>query len=127
MASNYSSDQDMERALKQHFEAEANDLGAPENLWELLEGRLEGQPASRGWRRIIDAIGRIWTPALAVSASGAAVVAVLAVLLTSRGGGEVQIVEVVKEVPVEKVVEAPRGDAGGADVGAAEGRRKVRK
>ena len=31
-------------------------------------------------------------------------VAVLAVLLTSRGGGEVQIVEVVKEVPVEKVV-----------------------
>ena len=60
MASNYSSDQDMERALKQHFEAEANDLGAPENLWELLEGRLEGQPASRGWRRIIDAIGRIW-------------------------------------------------------------------
>ena len=107
MASNYSSDQDMERALKQHFEAEANDLGAPENLWELLEGRLEGQPASRGWRRIIDAIGRIWTPALAVSASGAAVVAVLAVLLTSRGGGEVQIVEVVKEVPVEKVVTLP--------------------
>ena len=106
----------MERALKQHFEAEANDLGAPENLWELLEGRLEGQPASRGWRRIIDAIGRIWTPALAVSASGAAVVAVLAVLLTSRGGGEVQIVEVVKEVPVEKVVEAPEGDAGGAEV-----------
>ncbi len=97
----------MERALKQHFEAEANDLGAPENLWELLEGRLEGQPASRGWRRIIDAIGRIWTPALAVSASGAAVVAVLAVLLTSRGGGEVQIVEVVKEVPVEKVVTLP--------------------
>ena len=44
MASNYSSDQDMERALKQHFEAEANDLGAPENLWESLEGRLEGQP-----------------------------------------------------------------------------------
>ena len=110
MASNYSSDQDMERALKQHFEAEANDLGAPENLWELLEGRLEGQPASRGWRRIIDAIGRIWTPALAVSASGAAVVAVLAVLLTSRGGGEVQIVEVVKEVPVEKIVEAPRAE-----------------
>ena len=107
MASDYSSEQDMERALKRHFASEENDLRAPKNLWESLEGRLEGPPASRGWRRIIDAIGRIWTPALAVSASGAAVVAVLAVLLTSRGGGEVQIVEVVKEVPVEKVVTAP--------------------
>ncbi len=107
MASDYSSDQDMERALKRHFASEENDLRAPKNLWESLEGRLEGPPASRGWRKIIAAIGRIWTPALAVSASGAAVVAVLAVLLTSRGGGEVQIVEVVKEVPVEKVVTLP--------------------
>ena len=74
MASNYSSDQDMERALKQHFASEANDLGAPENLWELLEGRLEDQPRSRGWRRIIDAIGRIWTPALAASAAAAVAV-----------------------------------------------------
>ena len=117
MATNYLSDQDIERALKQHFVAEANDLRAPQNLWASLEGRLEGQSALRGWRKIIAAIGRIWTPALAVSASGAAVVAVLAILLTSRG--EVQIVEVVKEVqvekavpqmaqaPVEKVVEAP--------------------
>ena len=109
MASNYSSDQDMERALKQHFAAEADDLRAPENLWELLEGRLEGQPASRGWRKIIAAIGRIWTPLLTVGASGAVVVAVLAVLLTSRGGGvqvitETKIQEVIKEVPVEKVV-----------------------
>ena len=109
MASNYSSDQDMERALKQHFAAEADDLRAPENLWESLEGRLEGQPASRGWRKIIAAIGRIWTPLLTVGASGAVVVAVLAVLLTSRGR-EVQVItetkvqEVIKEVPVEKVV-----------------------
>ncbi len=101
----------MERALKRHFAAEADDLRAPENLWESLEGRLEGPPASRGWRKIIAAIGRIWTPALAVSASGAVVVAVLAVFLTSRGGGEVQIVEVIKEVPVEKVVEAPATQA----------------
>ena len=53
-------------------------------------------------------------------------VAVLAVLLTSRGGGEVQIVEVVKEVPVEKVVTLPamRGGADvGADVGADASRR----
>ena len=109
MASNYLSDQDIERALRQYFAAEANDLRAPENLWASLEGRLEVQAAWRGWRKIIAAIGRIWTPALAVSASGAAVVAVLAILLTSRGGGvqvimETKIQEVVKEVPVEKVV-----------------------
>ena len=109
MASNYLSDQDIERALRQHFASEASDLRAPENLWASLEGRIERQPALRGWRKIIAAIGRIWTPALAVSASGAAVVAVLAILLTSRGGGvqvvtETKIQEVVKEVPVEKVV-----------------------
>ena len=104
MASNYSSDQDIERALKRHFGAEASDLRAPENLWESLEGRLEGQSASRGWRKVLAALGRIWTPTLILSASGAAVVAVLAVLIITRGGGEVQIVEVVKEVPVEKVV-----------------------
>ena len=107
MASIYSSEQDMERALKRHFASEGDDLRAPENLWESLEGRLEGPSASRGWRKVIAAIGRIWTPALAVSASGAVVVAVLAVFLTSRGGGEVQIVEVVKEVPVERLREAP--------------------
>ena len=115
MASNYSSDQDMERALKRHFAAEANDLRAPENLWELLEGRLEGQPASRGWRKIIAAIGRIWGPTFVASASAAvavlAVTAAFAVWLTSRDSvGEVQIVEVVKEVAVEKIVEAPRAE-----------------
>ena len=107
MASNYSSEQDMERALKRHFASEGDDLRAPENLWESLEGRLEGQPRSGGWRKVIAALGRIWTPWLTVSASGAVVVAVLAVFLTSRGGGEVQIVEVVKEVPVERLREAP--------------------
>ena len=107
MASNYSSDQDIERALKRHFASEASDLRAPDNLWESLEGRLEGQPRSGGWRKIIAAIGRILNPALVGSVSAAAVVALLAVLITSRGGGEVQIVEVVKEVPVEKLREAP--------------------
>ena len=114
MASNYLSDQDIERALAQHFASEASDLRAPENLWASLEGRIERQPALRGWRKIIAAIGRIWTPALAVSASGAAVVAVLAILLTSRGGGvqvvtETKIQEVIKEVPVEKVVTQAQG------------------
>ena len=109
MSNNYSSEQDIERALQRHFASEADDLRAPDNLWESLEGRLEDPDVSRGWRKLIDAIGRIWTPALAVSASGAAVVAVLAILLTSRGG-EVQVItetkvqEVIKEVPVEKVV-----------------------
>ena len=110
MASNYLSDQEIERALKQYFAAEANELRAPEDLWESLEDRLEGQPMARGWRKIIDAIGRIRTPLLTVSASGAVVVAILAILLTSRGGSHEEgapIVEVVKEVPVEKVVEAP--------------------
>ena len=45
MANNFSSEQDIERALKRHFASEADDLRAPENLWESLEGRLEGQPA----------------------------------------------------------------------------------
>ncbi|MCY3802212.1 MAG: von Willebrand factor type A domain-containing protein [Chloroflexi bacterium] len=103
MATNYLSDQDIERALKQHFAAEANELRAPVNLWESLEGRLEDPDVPRGWRKLIDAIGRIRTPLLTVSASGAAVVAILAILLTSRGGGE-QIAEVMQEVPVEKAV-----------------------
>ena len=103
MATNHLSDQDIERALKDHFAAEADDLRAPENLWESLEGRLEEQTVLSGRQKIMAAIGRIRTPLLTVSASGAAVVAILAILLTSRGGGE-QIAEVMQEVPVEKAV-----------------------
>ncbi len=103
MASNYWSDQDFERALRQHFAAEATELRAPVDLWESLEDRLEDPDVSRGWRRLIEAIGRMRTPLLTLSASGAAVVAILAILLTSRGGGE-QIADVVQEVPVEKAV-----------------------
>ena len=120
MASNYSSDQDMERVLRQHFAGEAEDLRAPSNLWDSLESRLEPRPAPHrlGWirRQVLAAARRNWLPVMATG--GAVAVAASAVFLVTRAAGdeysvaekivtqEVVVEKIVaKEVPVERVVE----------------------
>ncbi len=116
MASNYPTDQDMERALREHFEAEAQDLRAPQNLWESLEGRLDLQPArhpvTQVRRKILGALKQNWFPVMATG--GAVAVAASAVIVLSNAGVETQIVTkevavekiVIKEVPVETIVTA---------------------
>ena len=96
MASNYSPDQDMERTLRRHFAAEADDLRAPTNLWESLEGRLEPHPApnpvTRIRRKILAVAKQNWLPVM-VTGGAVAAGAVLAVWATSANVGEAEIVE----------------------------------
>jgi Ca-activated chloride channel family protein len=86
MASNYGSDQEMERALREHFEAEAQDLRAPENLWARLEDRMDlpptQHPVTQVRRKIRGALKRNWFPVMATG--GAVAVAASAVFLASR-------------------------------------------
>ncbi|MDE2769187.1 MAG: von Willebrand factor type A domain-containing protein, partial [Chloroflexota bacterium] len=127
MASNYGSDQEMERALREHFEAEAEDLRAPQDLWESIEGQMDLQPTrhpvTQVRRKILRALKQNWFPMMATG--GAVAVAASAVFLASRATqDEFRISEsyaeaapapaaaaaapvervVVKEVPVERVV-----------------------
>ena len=86
MASNYGSDQEMERALRDHFEAEAEELRAPQNLWESIEGQMDLQPArhpvTQVRRKILGALKQNWFPMMATG--GAVAVAASAVFLASR-------------------------------------------
>ena len=86
MASNYPTDQDMERELREHFEAEAQELRAPQNLWESLEGRMDLQPArhpvTQVRRKILGALKQNWFPVMATG--GAVAVAASAVFLASQ-------------------------------------------
>ena len=124
MASNYGSDQEMERALREHFEAEAQDLRAPEDLWVRLEDRMDlpptQHPVTQARRKILGALKQNWFPVMATG--GAVAVAASAVFLASRAthddfgvsesyaapaaaaaAAPVEKV-VVKEVPVERIV-----------------------
>ncbi|MCY3958531.1 MAG: von Willebrand factor type A domain-containing protein [Chloroflexi bacterium] len=125
MASNYGSDQEMERALREHFEAEAEDLRAPQNLWQSIEGQMDMQPTrhpvTQVRRKILGALKQNWFPMMATG--GAVAVAASAVFLASRAtqdglGVSESYAEaapaaaaiaapvekvVVKEVPVERV------------------------
>ena len=105
MASNYPTNEDMERALREHFETEAENLRAPQNLWETLEGRMDLQPArhpvTQVRRKILGALKQNWFPVMATG--GAVAVAASAVIVLSNAGGETQVVT--KEVPVETVVQ----------------------
>ena len=132
MASNYPTNEDMERALREHFETEAENLRAPQNLWESLEGRMDLQPArhpvTQVRRKILGALKQNWFPVMATG--GAVAVAASAVFLASQAtkdelrseaaaapaapaaavataAAAPSYVEkiVVKEVPVERVVE----------------------
>ena len=116
MASNYSSEQDMERTLRQHFSEEADDLRAPTNLWDSLEQRLEPHPppnpVTRIRRKILAAAKQNWLPVMVTG--GAVAVAASAVLVAGNLGQESSVVEktvvvtevreVIKEVPVETVI-----------------------
>ena len=126
MASNYGSDQEMERALREHFEAEAEELRAPQNLWESIEDQMDLQPTrhpvTQVRRKILGALKQNWFPMMATG--GAVAVAASAVFLASRAtqdglGVSESYAEaapaaaaiaapaegiVVKEVPVERVV-----------------------
>ena len=86
MASNYGSDQEMERALRDHFAAEAEDLQAPENLWQTLEGQMDlpptRHPVAQVRRKILGALKQNWFPVMATG--GAVAVAASAVFLASR-------------------------------------------
>ena len=105
MASNYPTNEDMERALREHFETEAENLRAPQYLWETLEGRMDLQPArhpvTQVRRKILGALKQNWFPVMATG--GAVAVAASAVIVLSNAGGETQVVT--KEVPVETVVQ----------------------
>ena len=116
MASNYSSEPDMERTLRQHFSEEADDLRAPTNLWDSLEQRLEPHPppnpVTRIRRKILAAAKQNWLPVMVTG--GAVAVAASAVLVAGNLGQESSVVEktvvvtevreVIKEVPVETVI-----------------------
>ena len=116
MASNYSSEQDMEHTLRQHFSEEADDLRAPTNLWDSLEQRLEPHPppnpVTRIRRKILAAAKQNWLPVMVTG--GAVAVAASAVLVAGNLGQETSVVEktvvvtevreVIKEVPVETVI-----------------------
>ncbi|MCH7713165.1 MAG: DUF4349 domain-containing protein [Chloroflexi bacterium] len=56
MNSNDTPEQELERALQAHYEAEAERLRAPDDLWQGIAGRLEGPlgPGEQtpGWRRV---------------------------------------------------------------------------
>ena len=70
MARNELPDQEMERRLREHFEEEARDLRAPDDLWARLQGRLgKQQPPRFGFLRGgAPAIGgRPWVPAAAAA------------------------------------------------------------
>ena len=86
MASNYPTDQDMERTLREHFAAEAQDLRAPQNVWESIEGRMDLQPAqhpvTQVRRKILGALKQNWFPVMATG--GAVAVAASAVFLASQ-------------------------------------------
>ena len=86
MASNYPTDQDMEGALREHFAAEAQDLRAPQNLWESLEDRMDLQPTrhpvTQVRRKILGALKQNWFPVMATG--GAVAVAASAVFLASQ-------------------------------------------
>ena len=90
MASNYGSDQEMERALREHFEAEAEDLRAPENLWQTLEGQMDlpptRHPVTQVRRKILGALKQNWFPVMATG--GAVAVAASAVFLASQATQE---------------------------------------
>ena len=49
MAYNDSQDKDIERILRDHFASESEDLRAPTDPWEKLEGQMEDQPRKGGF------------------------------------------------------------------------------
>ncbi len=112
MTSNDTPEQEIERTLQSHFEAEAARLRAPADLWERIEGRLE-EPLVPGqqtpaWRRI-------FTPRQLGLASALVTVTVVLFALSGAwlfipGGAKQSAVLAEKEMTLEEVL-ALRKDA----------------
>ena len=66
---NGASDRDMERVLREHFEAESSDLRMSKDPWDWLEGRME-EPDAPPPKGIWDAITRIFQPRPVLVAAG---------------------------------------------------------
>ena len=84
-------DQEMERILQEHFDAEDSNLRAPGNPWEWLESRLEEPANPSFFSRLLGLMnpireGRL-APAFAVAGVAVVAVAVAAVVWAMSGGG----------------------------------------
>ena len=84
-------DQEIERILQEHFDAEDSNLRAPGNPWEWLESRLEEPANPSFFSRLLGLMnpireGRL-APALAVAGVAVVAVAVAAVVWAMSGGG----------------------------------------
>ena len=90
MSSDKDPDQDIEQVLEAHFEAEAEDLKAPEGLWGRLESRLSDGLGSGGapsvWRSLVRR-GR-WGMAPAFAAVVALVVVVSVAWLATASSAQ---------------------------------------
>lgn len=118
MASNHGSDQEMERALREHFEAEAQDLRAPDNLWQTLEGQMDlpptRHPVAQVRRKILGALKQNWFPVMATG--GAVAVAASAVFLASRATQDEFVISTshIAAAPAAMATAAPAATAGPA-------------
>ena len=84
-------DPEMERALQEHFDADADNLRAPGNPWEWLESRLEEPAAPSFFSRLLGMMnpmreGRL-SPAFAVTGVAVVAVAVAAIVWAVSGDG----------------------------------------
>ena len=84
-------DQEMERILQEHFEAEDSNLRAPNDPWEWLESRMEEPAAPSFFSRLLGMMnpmreGRL-SPAFAVAGVAVVAVAVAAIVWAMSGGG----------------------------------------
>ena len=85
-------DQEMERILQEHFQAEDSDLRAPNDPWEWLESRLEEPASPSFFSRLLGMMnpmreGRL-SPAFAVAAVAVVAVAAAIVWAVSGDGGQ---------------------------------------
>ena len=84
-------DQEMERILQEHFQAEESNLRAPGDPWPWLESRLEEPASPSFFSRLLGMMnpmreGRL-SPAFAVAGVAVVALAVAAVVWTMSGGG----------------------------------------
>ncbi len=84
-------DQEMERVLQEHFDAEGSSLRAPNDPWEWLESRMDEPPAPSILSRWLSSLspmreGRL-SPAFAVAGVAVVAVAVAAVVWATSGDG----------------------------------------
>ena len=84
-------DPEMERILREHFDAEAADLGSPSDPWGWLESRMEEPVSPSFFSRLLGGLNPLRefrvSPALAGAAVAVAAVAVVATVWAVSGNG----------------------------------------